>query len=163
MAISALLLSGRDTARLIMLLLLFLGTIFLRTVLANLGHAEESVAAANEYSAAEAGIRFADTNLTTSELGADWRPRASYTPAVVRPDDPDYYWIQPFDNKGDNDPSNDVGGYVRYNLGDSRFLLRSPGKQRSQGASDAGCRRSTSLRRSPSSCQWWAGGSAADR
>ncbi|HPT97214.1 MAG TPA: hypothetical protein PLU39_05025 [Armatimonadota bacterium] len=108
----------------IMLLLLFLGTIFLRTVLANLGHAEESVAAANEYSAAEAGIRFADTNLTTSELGADWRPRASYSPGVVRPDDPDYYWIQPFDNKGDNDPSNDVGGYVRYNLGDSRFLLR---------------------------------------
>lgn len=116
----------------VMLLVVFLGSIFLRTVLANLRHAEHAGAAANEYTAAEAGIRFADTNLVSSELGADWRPRPYYNIAAIAASaagafltqDPDYYWIQPFDVRNPADPSDDVGGYIRYNLGDSRFLLR---------------------------------------
>ncbi|MDH7569599.1 MAG: pilus assembly PilX N-terminal domain-containing protein, partial [Armatimonadota bacterium] len=122
----------------IMLLLVFVGTLFLRNALSNLRVAEKSQGAQNEYGAAEAGIRFADTHLTSSELGADWRPRPSYNLAVLNkrlggspgnpaPDlrrDPDWYWIQPFDPRNPANPKDDVGGFVRYNLGDARFLLR---------------------------------------
>ncbi|MBI3944594.1 MAG: hypothetical protein HY321_01620 [Armatimonadetes bacterium] len=118
----------------IMLLLVFISTIFLKTVLANLGHAGRARAASNEYQAAEEGVRFADTHLTSSELGADWRPRPGYNIAQLRAQlgaqasalqsDPDWRWIQPFNPGRDRDPSDDVGGFIRYNLGDSRFLLR---------------------------------------
>ncbi len=112
----------------IMLLLMALGTVFLRTVLTSAGTAGKSQAATNEYAAAEAGIRFVDEQLTRSVLGADWRPRPSYVPTsippAVRQQDPDWQWLQPFNPGIPGDPRDDVGGFTRYNTGDSRFLTR---------------------------------------
>lgn len=110
----------------IMLLLVFLGSIFVRSVMANLKRAEFGQGSASELAAAEAGIRFANEHLTSNAKGVDWQPHASYNinalvaqagTAVVQ-QDPDWSWIQPFD------PATGMGGYVRFPMGDARFLLR---------------------------------------
>ncbi len=108
----------------VMFLLVFIGGLFIGIVGRNILRAQRSGEVLSVQYLAEAGIRYADHQLTYSEEGADWRPVPDY-PAVVieknggpasnasqRPstDDPDYTWL--------------MEGFSRYSYGKGRFLLR---------------------------------------
>ncbi len=96
----------------VMFLLAFLGAIFVTMVGQNLGRAERAGDVLAAQYLAEAGIRYADRQLTYGEDGADWRP----APPEGDPDprDPDYRWISgPIEQR-----------FSRYNYGDGRFLIR---------------------------------------
>lgn len=119
-------------ALLVLVLLAFLGGLFATIVTRNLTSAGRAnrVQSADYY--AQAGIHFADEQLTNSLDGADWRPplqfqlsappqgaqeKARYTAAVAnlniqvaKKNDPDYSYL--------------VQGFARYNIGGGRFLLR---------------------------------------
>lgn len=122
-------------ALLVLLLLGFVGGLFASIVTRNLRNAGRSNRIQTSDYYAEAGIRFADDQLTQSLEGADWRPPLQYkippTSAAFRPqgaigaaryaaadaslpaaklNDPD----KPFLDQG----------FARYNLGTGRFLLR---------------------------------------
>ncbi len=119
-------------ALLVLLLLGLAGALFVTVVARNLINANKSnrVQAANQYAAA--GITYADSQLSSSIDGADWRPPlqvqlavpptearelARYTAAVaanslpvVNASDPDAEYLQ--------------AGYARYNTGAGRYLVR---------------------------------------
>ncbi len=120
-------------ALLVLLLLGFVGGLFASIVTRNLRNAGRSnrIQTADYY--AEAGIRFADDQLTQSLDGADWRPplqfqitNAAFQPQdsigkvryaaasaslpTVQPSDPDKVFLDQ--------------GFARYNIGTGRFLLR---------------------------------------
>lgn len=117
-------------ALIVMSCLAFIAGIMIALVGRNItrsGHNEQVLT--SEYFS-EAGIRYADDQLTYSQDGADWRPVPSY-PKVVQAisnnatstisgltagtekpgsDDPDYKWL--------------IQGFSRFNTGNGRFLLR---------------------------------------
>lgn len=109
----------------VMFLLVFIGGVFIGVVGRNIMRAQRSGEVISVQYLAEAGIRYADHQLTYSEQGADWRPVPEY-PDLVRhlergdditsetpmpnPDDPDYTWL--------------MQGFTRYTYGKGRFLLR---------------------------------------
>ncbi len=119
-------------ALLVLLLLGLAGALFVTIVARNLINANKSnrVQTADQY--ASAGITYADSQLSSSIDGADWRPPlqfqlavpptearelARYTAAVaanrlpsVNADDPDAEYLQ--------------AGYARYNTGAGRYLVR---------------------------------------
>ena len=112
-------------AIIVLFLLLVLGAAFVALVGNNLRNAKQTARrnASDFYS--EAGIRFLDEQLTKSADGADWRP----TPAClgttlpcsdtnISTQDPDYFWLQPYnDNNTPNNLNDDVGGYTRITYG----------------------------------------------
>jgi hypothetical protein len=127
-------------ALLVLLLLAFLGGLFATIVTHNLANAARSnrVQTADYY--AEAGIRFANDQLTDSLDGADWRPPlqaqlgdgTNNTPNVLPRDT---YALARYNAiKGTlrtfatvaNDPDRDylIQGFTRYNIGGGRYLLR---------------------------------------
>ena len=115
-------------ALMVMFLLVFVGGLFIAIVGRNIMRATRSGEVLSVQYLAEAGIRYADHQLTYSEDGADWRPVPDYplvttavasgqdaeavVPAQNLPniDDPDYTWL--------------VKGFSRYSYGKGRFLLR---------------------------------------
>lgn len=106
----------------VLLILSFLGALFIAIVGRGLNSARQSNATSSADTYAQAGIDFADKMLRTSADGADWRPPLQYqwslystntnTKALGAPDasDPDYQYL--------------VNGFTRYNVGNGRFLLR---------------------------------------
>ncbi|BDI32968.1 hypothetical protein CCAX7_50190 [Capsulimonas corticalis] len=103
-------------ALLVLLLLAFVGGLFVTIVARNLvnAHTAGTVQTADDY--AQSGLRFADDQLRTSVEGADWRPpiaiMANLTPAQTAAlrKDPDYDYLSQ--------------RYARYNTGNGRFLIR---------------------------------------
>lgn len=115
----------------IMFLLVFIGGLFVTMVSRNIVNTQRSSTNMSGDYLAEAGVKYADDQLTYSEDGADWRPTPDY-PEVVRalangqtpdqieqtlnaadlPDqrDPDYFWL--------------MRGFSRFSYGAGRFLLR---------------------------------------
>lgn len=118
-------------ALMIMFLLVFIGGVFIMLIARNVRRAQRSSEVLTAEYLAEAGIRYADDQLTYGLDGADWRPVPNY-PRVVRglmsgqtpqaliaslsppdrPDerDPDFVWL--------------MQGYSRFNYGRGRFLIR---------------------------------------
>ena len=118
----------------VLLILSFVGTIFVAIVGRNLQNSQQSNRTSSADTYAQAGIDFADNMLQTAPEGADWRPPLQYvpqatsTPGVLAPPQ---VWITAAANQGlspanANDP--DVKwlnqGFTRYNVGNGRFLLR---------------------------------------
>ena len=112
-------------ALLVMFLLIFIGAIFVSMLARNIGRSQRSGETQSADYIAEAGINFADEQLTYSPDGADWRPSPSYPRVVMAmydttivptaaeqpsQSDPDYKWL--------------MEGYTRYDYGSGRFLLR---------------------------------------
>ena len=110
-------------AIMVMFILAVLATVFIALVARNLSRSSRMSSTDAVAAIAEAGIRYADEMLTTSEEGADWRPEPNNLPPVLREDDPDFEWLRPYslNETGDTGPS---GGYTRFNSGQGRFLLR---------------------------------------
>ena len=117
-------------ALLVLLLLSFIGALFITIIARNLKAQGRSHRTLNADYYAEAGLRYADAQLTTSLDGADWRPplqnqvtaafqpqdtvganryKLANLPAVVA-QDPDRAYLQQ--------------GFTRYNTQNGRFLLR---------------------------------------
>ncbi len=109
----------------VMFLMVFIGGLFIGIVGRNIMRAQKSGEVLSVQYLAEAGIRYADHQLTYSDDGADWRPVPEY-PELVKnlegvgpapaanqlpdPSDPDYTWL--------------MQGYSRYTYGKGRFLLK---------------------------------------
>ncbi|MHB0912431.1 MAG: hypothetical protein ACYC2Y_03155 [Armatimonadota bacterium] len=114
-------------ALIIMFLLVFIGGVFVALISRNLSAAKRSGQSMTADYLAEAGIAYANDQLTYGEDGADWRPAPQY-PEVVRAlsngtnpealdaaykpitNDPDRFWL--------------MQGYSRFTYGKGRFLLR---------------------------------------
>ncbi|MGO8673883.1 MAG: hypothetical protein ACLQVD_21310 [Capsulimonadaceae bacterium] len=99
-------------AMLVMLLLAFIGALFVTIVARNQQNARggEQIQTADYY--AQAGIDYANKELLNSDLGADWRPVPLNAKqlAAIPSTDPDQKYL--------------LTGYVRFNLANGRFLLR---------------------------------------
>ena len=140
-------------AIMVMFLLAVVATIFIAVVARNLFQAGRSSNVDSVAQIAEAGVRYADEMLTTSEEGADWRPipdnvgvtdpgvlpSTSPTPdpdwKYMRDNYPDFEWIRPYwptecfpsgysPNPGEIGFAGPTGGYTTYNTGQGRYLLR---------------------------------------
>lgn len=124
-------------ALLVLLLLGFVGGLFASIVTRNLRNAGRSNRIQTSDYYAEAGIRFADDQLTQSLDGADWRPPLQYqitdADASFRPQDKvgaARYAAAvaniPLFKADINDPDRVFldQGFARYNIGTGRFLLR---------------------------------------
>ena len=96
-------------ALLVLLLLAFVGGLFVTIVARNLKNAQVAgvVQTADDY--AQAGIKFADDQLMNSVEGADWRPPRP-DPTLNYSHDPDALYLK--------------NGYTRYPTGNGRFLIR---------------------------------------
>ncbi|MEO7716428.1 MAG: hypothetical protein ABIY70_09500 [Capsulimonas sp.] len=96
-------------ALLVLLLLAFVGGLFVTIVANNVhnGNTAGVVQTADDY--AQSGIRFAHDQLMNSVDGADWRPPVTPV-ASVSPNDPDGDYLK--------------AGYARYDTGNGRFLVR---------------------------------------
>jgi hypothetical protein len=134
-------------AIMVMFILAVLATVFIALVARNLSQSARMSSTDAVAAIAEAGIRYADEMLTTSEDGADWRPipdglgSLDLTTSPPTPDtgtnldgstlnwqylqknDPDFQWIRAYwpTELGYCGPT---GGYTRFNSGQGRFLLR---------------------------------------
>ena len=118
-------------ALLVLLLLGIAGGLFVTIIARNLINARRSARVGSADAYARAGITFADSRLTNSLQGADWRPPLqfkldpAYQPTTgtreatrygaagltaASTDDPDFKYL--------------TAGYARYNTGNGRFLLR---------------------------------------
>ena len=121
-------------ALLVLLLLGIAGGLFITIVARNLINARRSARVGSADAYASAGLSFADSRLTNSPEGADWRPPLqfaldpTYQPAsgttegmryqaavsaglgTASPDDPDFKYL--------------TAGYAKYTTGAGRFLLR---------------------------------------
>ncbi|MHB0999322.1 MAG: hypothetical protein ACYC27_08745 [Armatimonadota bacterium] len=112
-------------ALLVMFLLVFIAGLFVTMIARNVGRTARSGETINADYLADAGVHYADEQITYSPDGADWRPAPTY-PKVVQslngvtvtfnpgdmPDvkDPDYKWL--------------MQGFSRHIYGKGRFLLR---------------------------------------
>lgn len=134
-------------AIMVMFILAMVAAVFIALVARNLTRSERMSNADAISAIAEAGIRYADEQLTTGEDGADWRPTPdnlalqtqgvwSLNPAervnpvpvadwktTIADLDPDFQWVRSYwpVELGFAGPS---GGYTRLSFGQGRFLLR---------------------------------------
>jgi len=102
-----------------MFLMIFMGALFVTMIARNLTRTDRATDTSQAQQLAEAGLRYADQQLTFSDEGADWRPqldRAMNLRPGADPRDPDYTWLT--DNGSFRNP------FVRFASGDGRFLLR---------------------------------------
>src|ERR1035437_1267484 len=97
-------------AIMVMFILAVVATVFIAIVARNLARSARMSSMDAVAAIAEAGIRYADEMLTTSEDGADWRPIPDNAPPTASVDDPDYDWLRPYwpTDTGDKGPT---GGY----------------------------------------------------
>ena len=91
----------------VLFVLLFIGAYFVTQIARNLAAAGRSRETQNAKSFAEAGIKYAKDQLTTSEQGADWRPDPTIPNSLT---DPDIQWLRE--------------GFTRLPLTGGRCLLR---------------------------------------
>ena len=96
-------------ALLTLVLLAFVGTLFITIVSHNLQNASRAQKTTTVDQYAEAGLRFADQQLTDSPDGADWRP-PTLANSGANANDPDAMLLN--------------AGFSRYNFGRGRFLIR---------------------------------------
>jgi hypothetical protein len=107
----------------VMVLMVFIGARFVTMVARNLTRVERTSDTGQARFLAEAGLRYADQQLTYSDQGADWRPGPQFlAPGTTDQDEalrqrhPDYLWLS------------DGGTYERpwasFDTGEGRFLLR---------------------------------------
>lgn len=109
----------------VMFILALVATVFIALVGRNLTRSERMSNTDAVASIAEAGVRYADEMLTTSEDGADWRPAPDNVPVANEKIDPDYDWVREYSPAEAADHSTGpTGGYTRFNSGQGRFLLR---------------------------------------
>lgn len=112
-------------AIMVMFILAVVATVFIALVARNLSRSARSYSTDAVASIAEAGIRYADEMLTTSDEGADWRPIPDDVPPALSADDPDFQWVRPYSiAEAANGSSGPSGGFTRFNSGQGRFLLR---------------------------------------
>lgn len=139
-------------ALMVMFILAIIGAIFIVIVAKNLFRSERYSNADAVAQIAEAGIRYADEMLTTSEEGADWRPTpddcGAATHAYIDSDrvwhdatkdatsgdndwqtqqknNPDWKWVRPYSPTESSDGfCGPSGGFTTVNSGDGRFLIR---------------------------------------
>jgi len=127
-------------AVMVMFLLSTLGAIFIAVLGRNMTRSQRHADTLSAQYLAEAGIRYADSQLTYGPDGADWRPvpdNITYDPAVFssptfKPD-PDFRWLRPFapTEQGNEVPGTGglrergpSGGFTRIPYGNGRFLIR---------------------------------------
>ena len=140
-------------AVMVMFLLSVLGAIFITLLGRNIGATTRHGQGLTAQYLAEAGIRYADAQLTNGPDGADWRPaptnldyapnpqtsdRTNWTPTPWQGNpnwepDPDFRWIRPYapaerppivPGTGGLGVAGPSGGYTRVGYGDGRFLVR---------------------------------------
>lgn len=103
----------------VMFLMIFMGALFVTMIARNLTRVDRATDTSQAQQLAEAGLRYADQQLTFSDEGADWRPQLNQTFNLkpgADPRDPDYFWLT--DNGSFKNP------FVRFASGEGRFLLR---------------------------------------
>jgi hypothetical protein len=105
----------------VMFLMVFVGAIFVTSVARNLSRVDRTSDQAKARFLAEAGLRYADQQLTFSDQGADWRPTPQWMAAnaaeeTARQLHPDYPWL--------SDASKYEQPWTSFETGDGRFLLR---------------------------------------
>src|SRR5436190_10005498 len=106
----------------VMFLLFFMGALFVAMIARNLNRVGQAGDRTSAQALAESGLNWVNTQLTYSELGADWRPSPTWpTPLppafeATRRRDPDYYWLS---DQGTYDRP-----WTRISSGDGRFLIR---------------------------------------
>ena len=110
-------------AIMVMFILAVLATVFIALVARNLARSQRMSNTDAVAAIAEAGIRYADEMLTTSEDGADWRPATDNLLPAAQADDPDFEWLKPW-AATKTVAAGPTGGYTRFNCGQGRFLLR---------------------------------------
>ena len=110
-------------AIMVMFILAVVATVFIALVARNLSRSERSYSTDAVASIAEAGIRYADEMLTTSDEGADWRPVPDNEAPALSTNDPDFQWVRPY-NAVESGSAGPSGGFTRFNSGQGRFLLR---------------------------------------
>lgn len=139
-------------AIMVMFILAVVATVFIALVARNLARSARMSSTDAVAALAEAGIRYADEMLTTSEDGADWRPVpdglgsldsgdiAGNTPPTrddrttldgstpnwqyLQKNDPDFQWVRAYWPTEGLGYCGPTGGYTRFNSGQGRFLLR---------------------------------------
>jgi hypothetical protein len=107
----------------VMFLMVFIGALFVTMVARNLSRVDRSNDIAQARFLAEAGLRYADHQITYSDQGADWRPAPQFpAPAPdaqqeeLRKRLPDYTWL--------SDGGNYERPWASFDTGEGRFLLR---------------------------------------
>src|ERR1051326_8655776 len=106
----------------VMFLLFFMGALFVSLIARNLDRVSQTGDRSVATALAESGLNWVNTQLTYSDLGADWRPsptwptRAAAAVEAIRQRDPDYYWL--------SDAGNYQKPWTRIASGDGRFLIR---------------------------------------
>jgi hypothetical protein len=133
-------------AIMVMFILAAVGAVFVAMVGRNLLRSQRFSDIDIAAQLAEAGIRYADTMLTRSEEGADWRPKPDNDGVVTNPDGtvqigsdgkpvpapnwqemrdqyPDFQWTRAYwpEELGYAGPT---GGFSTFPMGEGRFLLR---------------------------------------
>lgn len=120
-------------ALLVLLLIGFIGGVFVAIVTRTLQSSGRMVRVQSADFYAEAGIRFADQQLTTSLDGADWRPPLQYqlaNPPAAGTLEGKHYAEAVTQFNLTAAPANDPDkvfldqGFARYNIGGGRYLLR---------------------------------------
>jgi len=106
----------------VMFLLFFIGALFVTLVARNLGRVATAGERTSATALAQSGLDWVNTQLTYSELGADWRPSPTWPTFInngvegIRRRDPDYSWL--------SDNGTYVKPWTRISSGDGRFLIR---------------------------------------
>ncbi len=119
-------------AIMVMFLLLFLGTIFVALLRRSVARTERHSAMLTAQELSEAGLAYANTQLSSGVEGADWRPTPEFagnstvkagctdvSPAATADveklkEDPDFHWIRPWD------PNPDAG--ATFSFADTRAV-----------------------------------------
>ena len=128
-------------AIMVMFILAVVSAVFIALVGRNLFRSERLSNVDAVAQIAEAGVRFADKMLTSSEDGADWRPKpdnlgfdSDWVPDYNNPPgapsdldtlkkNPDFKWLRPY-WPTDIGYAGPTGGYTKFESGGGRFLLR---------------------------------------
>ncbi len=133
-------------AIMVMFILAAVGAVFVAMVARNLLRSQRFSDIDVVAQLAEAGVRYADTMLTRSEEGADWRPKPDNDGVETNPDGtvkigsdgkpvpapnwqqmrdqyPDFQWTRAYwpEELGYAGPT---GGFTTFHMGEGRFLLR---------------------------------------
>lgn len=114
----------------VMFVMMFMGALFVAIIGRNIENAARMGRVTDAQYFAEAGVQYADHQLTYSEEGADWRP----VPTNLPPDqcrDPDYQWLRPYAVTESTTMSpcgtpvaGPSGGYSRVLFENGRALIR---------------------------------------